>query len=154
MAEASTGKSSAPSMVNSALLSGLSSASLSCRPVRSFFDAAARPSSHERCEKVWGKGRIGPTMICAGFDDGISKRPKMWMVLRQLDSTYNKYYATLEYLEKSFLTGDLSSPQIFGKPSSRPLEHTQPLPLLITRMRAQVEQRAHANAAPWLECSM
>ncbi|XRB14797.1 trypsin [Pseudoscourfieldia marina] len=27
-------------------------------------------TSHESCEKVWGKGRIGPTMICAGFDDG------------------------------------------------------------------------------------
>ncbi|GHP07209.1 hypothetical protein PPROV_000595100 [Pycnococcus provasolii] len=27
-------------------------------------------TSHERCEKVWGKDRIGPTMICAGFDDG------------------------------------------------------------------------------------
>ncbi|XRA99644.1 vitellin-degrading protease [Pycnococcus provasolii] len=27
-------------------------------------------TSHESCEKEWGKGRIGPTMICAGFDDG------------------------------------------------------------------------------------
>merc|ERR1719183_1253280 len=27
-------------------------------------------TSHESCEKAWGKGRIGPTMICAGFDDG------------------------------------------------------------------------------------
>ena len=26
--------------------------------------------SHERCEEAWGKGRIGSTMICAGFDDG------------------------------------------------------------------------------------
>merc|ERR1712087_1020696 len=27
-------------------------------------------TSRERCEEAWGKGRIGPTMICAGFDDG------------------------------------------------------------------------------------
>ena len=27
-------------------------------------------TSHESCEEVWGKDRIGPTMICAAFDEG------------------------------------------------------------------------------------
>mmetsp|Transcript_11023 Transcript_11023/g.24958 ORF Transcript_11023/g.24958 Transcript_11023/m.24958 type:complete len:280 (+) Transcript_11023:827-1666(+) len=40
------------------------------RPSSALLEVNLPVTSHESCEKVWGKGRIGPTMICAGFDDG------------------------------------------------------------------------------------